>query len=199
MFSHFGGGISVAVLYLAIVFLVPYGSDFQMLLRFPVFFLGAVLGKMMKEQTAMCASKTLIRALSLLFVIGLALSIYAYRYCNPPCGITEEAEMKKTGWLFIPYILMVPFFCLAACALFRTKLCSKTLKPLKTVGAMSIELYLIHSQFIQLTRYLTDSYGWSKPLIGAILVSFCFVFCWYVHKVNQWMTDRLKSVKPIRT
>lgn len=169
-----------------------------MLLRFPVFFLGAVFGKMMKEQTAMCSSKMLMRALFVLFVIGLALSIYAYRFCNPPCGITEISEIKKTGWLFIPYILMVPFFCLAVCALFQTKLCSKIQKPLKIVGSMSIEIYLIHSQFIQLTRYLTDSYGWSKPFIGTILVSFCFVFCWYVHKINQWMTDKLKSVKMVR-
>lgn len=194
-----GGQISVAVLYLAFIFFVPYGSNFQMLLRFPVFFLGVVLGKMMKEQMAMCSSKTLIRTLFILFVIGLALSIYAYRFCNPPCGIIEIPEIKKTGWLFVPYILMVPFFCLAVCSLFKTKLFSKILTPLRNVGVMSIELYLIHSQFIHLTRYLTDSYGWSKPLIGTVLVSFCFAFCWYVHKVNQWITDKLKNVKLIRT
>ena len=58
---------------------------------------------------------------------------------------------------------------------------------------MSIEVYLLHGQFIVLTRTLTNEYGWSKPLVGSILITACFILCWYVHKFNTWVMDMLKT------
>lgn len=59
---------------------------------------------------------------------------------------------------------------------------------------MSIEIYLLHGQFISLTRYWTNEYGWSKPLVGAVMIVSCFVMSWYVHKLNCWMMNKLKSI-----
>ena len=113
-------------MYLSIVLFVPYGSDFQMILRFPVFFLGALLGKIIKENEKMCLSKSLLYIFFIIFGVGLAMSVYAFIYRNPPCGQMEIPEIKQTGWLFIPYIFMVTSFCLALCYFFENKI----VKPL---------------------------------------------------------------------
>lgn len=182
-------------MYASIILFVPYGSDFQMMLRFPVFFLGTVLGKLIKENECMCSKKYSICLLGLMFFIGFALSVYAFIYCNPSCGLMEVSEIKKTGWLFAPYIFMVTFVCLMICSLFEMKNIKFLLPFLKNIGVMSIEIYLLHGQFISLTRYLTNEYGWSKPLVGAIMIMLCFVMSWYIHKLNCWMMNKLKSIK----
>lgn len=190
------GGYAIAItLYICIILLVPYGSNFQMLLRFPTFFLGGVIGKLIKEHDKSCNNKLFLCILFVLFCIGLSLSIYAFIYCNPPCAVTVIPEIKKTGWLFIPYFLMVPFFCLLLCKIIEWKVSKPLLPFLKDVGVMSIEVYLLHGQFIVLTRTLTNEYGWSKPLVGAILITACFILCWYVHKFNTWIMDMLKTKK----
>lgn len=179
-------------MYASIILFVPYGSDFQMILRFPVFFLGTVLGKVIKENECMCAKKYSICLWELMFFIGFALSVYAFIYCNPSCGLMEVSEIKKTGWLFVPYIFMVTFTCLMLCSLFEMKSIKFLLPFLKNIGVMSIEVYLLHGQFILLTRCWTNEYGWSKPLVGIIMIVLCFVVSWYVHKVNCWMMNKLK-------
>lgn len=189
-----GGQIAVVIMYISIILFVPYDSDFQMILRFPIFFLGTVLGKIIKENEGMCTKKSFFCALGFMFFIGLALSVYAFIYCNPSCGLMEVPELKKTGWLFIPYIFMVTFFCLMLCSLFEMKFSYRILLFLKNVGIMSIEIYLLHGQFISLTRYWTNEYGWSKPLVGAVMIVSCFVMSWYVHKLNCWMMNKLKSI-----
>ena len=188
-----GGYLSVAIIYLTIIVFVPYNSDFQMLLRFPVFFLGTVFGKLIKEQPAMCSNRFFTFILLILFVFGLSLSIYAFIFCNAPCGFTEIPEIKKTGWLFVPYVFMVPFFCLSLCSVFCLKTTSLMCRLLKNVGIMSIEVYLLHSQFINLTRYWTNEYGWSKPLVGGVMVILCFIVSWYVHKLNDWITNMIRG------
>ena len=189
-----GGGIlSVAIIYLTIIVFVPYNSDFQMLLRFPVFFLGTVFGKLIKEQSAMCSNRFFYLILFFMFVLGLLLSIYAFIFCNAPCGLTEIPEIKKTGWLFAPYVFMVSFFSLSLCSFFYKKNNSLIRRLLKNVGIMSLEVYLFHSQFINLTTFFFNEYGWSKPLIGGVMVILCFIVSWYVHKLNDRITNMLRD------
>lgn len=89
-------------------------------------------------------------------------------------------DIKITGWLFHPYIFMVTGFCLLACQLLKCEL-----RPVNTllrwVGGMSLEVYLIHGQFIALTRYITNEYALSKPLVGAVLVPLSFLVAWGLH------------------
>lgn len=189
-----GGVIVVVLMYVAFLLLFSYGSNFQMWLRFPVFFLGAVVGKLIKEYETFCSSCYMIGGLFAMFVFGVILSVYAFCEFNPPCAITEISEVKKTGWLFVPYIFMVPFFCMLWCILFEVSILKFLLVPVKSVGVMSIELYLLHGQFIYLTRFLTNEYSLSKPLLGAVLVSFSFVASWQLHKLNVWMMDKMKVI-----
>lgn len=189
-----GGQITVVIMYLSIVLFVPYGSDFQMILRFPVFFLGALLGKIIKENEKMCLSKSLLYIFFIIFGVGLAMSVYAFIYRNPPCGQMEIPEIKQTGWLFIPYIFMVTSFCLALCYFFENKIVKPLLPFFKNVGIMSIEIYLLHGQFIALTRFITNEYGLSKPFLGTIMIIMCFIISWYMHKVNCWMMNKLNTI-----
>lgn len=66
-------------------------------------------------------------------------------------------------------------------------------KSLKLIGGMSLEVYLLHGQFISLTRYVTDTYGLSKPLVGVVLVTFSFVVAYWIHLLNIKIMDALKS------
>lgn len=142
----------------------------------------------------MCLSKSLLYIFFIMFGMGLAMSVYAFIYHNPPCEQMEIPEIKKTGWLFIPYIFIVTYSCLALCCFFEKK-CIKPLIPLlKHVGIMSIEIYLLHGQFISLTRFLTNEYGLSKPLLGTIMIIMCFIISWYMHKVNCWMVNKLNTI-----
>lgn len=187
-----GGVILCLVIYLLMLIFLPYGSNFQMWLRFPEFFLGAVIGKMLKEGFFL-DSQNVVNTVSLIsFLIGVGLSVYAFQYRNPVClDPSVVPEIKKTGWLFIPYVFMVIYFCMSLCYVFDRKWMKRLLLPLKMVGGMSIEVYLLHGQFITLTRYLTNEYGLSKPLLGLVLVSLSFVLSWLVHKLNVLIMDRL--------
>ena len=65
-------------------------------------------------------------------------------------------------------------------------------KILAWVGAMSLEVYLLHGQFIVLARNITNEYGLSKPLTGGALVILSFFVAYGVHKVNVYVTGRLE-------
>lgn len=190
-----GGVILCFVIYLLMLIFLPYGSNFQMWLRFPEFFLGAVIGKMLKEGFSL-DSQNVVNTVSLIsFLIGVGLSVYAFQYRNPVClDPSAVPEIKKTGWLFIPYVFMVTYFCMLLCYVFGRIWMKRLLLPLKMVGGMSIEVYLLHGQFISLTRYLTNEYGLSKPLLGLALVSLSFVFSWLVHRLNVRIMDRLNVI-----
>ena len=166
-----------------------------MWLRFPEFFLGGVIGKIIKEGLFI-DSKNVIKTISIgLFLIGVGLSVYSFVYKNP-VGLDPfiVPEIKKTGWLFAPYIFMVTFFCMLQCYIFDRIWIRSLLQPLQIVGVMSIEVYLLHGEFISLTRYLTNEYGLSKPLLGIVLVSLSFVLYWLVHKINVWIMYRLNVI-----
>lgn len=190
-----GGVILCLVFYLLMLIFLPYGSNFQMWLRFPEFFLGAVIGKMVKEGFFLDSQNAVNTVFLILFFIGVGLSAYAFQYRNPVClDPSVVPEIKKTGWLFIPYVFMVTYFCMSLCYVFGRIRTKKLLRPLKMVGGMSIEVYLLHGQFISLTRYLTNEYGLSKPLLGIVIVSLSFVLSWLVHKLNVRIMERLNVI-----
>lgn len=189
-YGFYLGIIIVIGLYLYI-FSLPYGSSFQSLYRYPVFFLGAVVGKLLKENVK---EKKIDYFFLLLFCIGCGLSIYAYhKYNEPNLDPSIMPVIKLNGWLFIPYIFLVTGFCLIIAYILSFKQISCINKPLKLIGSMSLEVYLLHGQFIVLTRYITNTYNLSKPLIGVILVLFSFVVAYWIHLLNIKIMDTLKS------
>lgn len=184
------GIIIVIGLYLCILNL-PYGLDFQALYRYPVFFLGAIVGKLLKENVK---ERKIDYFFLLLFCIGCGLSIYAYhKYNQPNLGSSIMPIIKFNGWLFIPYILLVTGFCLIITYILSFKQMNYINKLLRWIGSMSLEVYLLHVQFINLTRYITNTYNLSKPLIGIILVLFSFVVAYWVHLLNIKIMDALKN------
>lgn len=59
------------------------------------------------------------------------------------------------------------------------------------IGAMSLEVYLLHGQFIILARNVTNEYSLNKPLVGGALVILSFVVAYYVHKGNEYVSQKL--------
>lgn len=189
-YGFYLGIIIVIGLYLYIFFL-PYGSSFQSLYRYPVFFLGAIVGKLLKENVK---EKKIDYFFLLLFCIGCGLSIYAYhKYNEPNLDPFIVPVIKLNGWLFIPYIFIVTGFCIITSYLLSLKKMDNINKLLKLIGSMSLEVYLLHGQFINLTRYITNTYNLSKPLIGIVLVSLSFIVAYWVHLLNIKIMDQLKS------
>ena len=91
------------------------------------------------------------------------------------------------------YTFLVTGFCLIITYILSFKQMNNVNKVLRLVGSMSIEVYLLHGQFINLTRYITNTYNLSKPLIGIILVLFSFVVAYWTHLLNIKIMDGLKS------
>ena len=57
---------------------------------------------------------------------------------------------------------------------------------------MSLEVYLLHGQFIELTRYLSDLYGYNKAILGVVLVTISFAVAYAMHLINIRMMGTLK-------
>lgn len=189
-YGFYLGIIIVIGLYLCILNL-PYGSNFLALYRYPAFFLGAIIGNLLKENVK---ERKIDYFFLLLFFIGCGLSIYAYhKYNEPNLDPSIMPVIKLNGWLFIPYIFLVTGFCLIITYILSFKQMNNVNRVLRLVGSMSIEIYLLHGQFISLTRYITNTYNLSKPLIGIILVLFSFVVAYWVHLLNIKIMDGLKS------
>ena len=54
--------------------------------------------------------------------------------------------------------------------------------------------YLIHGQFILLTRYISDTYGLNKQIVGFIFISLSFLVAYMVHLLNLRMMAGLNNV-----
>jgi len=189
-YGFYWGVIITIALYLYI-FCLPYGSHFQSLYRYPVFLLGAIIGKLLKEKQK---EKKIVTLFIILLIIGCALSVYAfYKYNEPYLDPFCIPAIKLNGWLFIPYIFIVTGFCLITAYLLSYKKMGNINKLLRLIGSMSLEVYLLHGQFITLTRYISNTYGLSKPLIGIILVFFSFFVAYWIHLLNIKITDVLKN------
>lgn len=170
---------------------MPYGSDFMSYCRYPTFFLGAILGRLSFDFPAIGNSKKMKLMLIFATIVGCIMCIGAgYIYSQPNLDPTIRPEIVKNGWKFFPYFWIVPGACMMLGSLF---LSFKIFNPiLRWVGAMSLEVYLLHGQFIELTRYLSDLYGYNKAILGAILVTISFAVAYAMHLINIRIMGTLK-------
>ena len=189
-------GLAIVILMYLGFQLLPYGSNFQMWMRWPVFFLGALLGKWMfccPNNTAYGGNRLLL-IICVAFTIGLGLSVWEYyAFAQPDLAPSVVPERKLNGWLFRPYFLMVLCFTWMAAWTVDFALMKRARKILAWVGAMSLEVYLLHGQFIVLARNISNEYGLSKPLTSGALVILSFFVAYGVHKVNVYVTGRLEK------
>lgn len=212
-------GILVIILLWSIIYCLPDGENFQALYRFPVFFLGVIVGKYLinrilpppislhtallvicmpsshtEHTSGIYINKTISIIILIAFVIGIGLVLYGrLMYYQPILDPFELPLLKYNGWLFIPYIFLVVYFCVLITNLFTISFL-KFLNPIWNLfGSMSIEVYLLHGQFIILTRYVVDTYGLSKSLVGFVLVMLSFVLSYYLHIANKYVMELLSS------
>lgn len=181
------GGSIILILY-TIIFNLPQGYHFISLYRYPIFFIGIILGKILKEKRY---NKNINIIILFFFTIGVIFSVYIFKNYYQP---NISPELVSKGYLFSPYIFIVVGLCLTiSYFLSFNNIFNATNLLLKWIGSMSIEIYLIHGQFIDLTKYLTNTYHINKPLTGTILVSFSFGIAYLVHLLNIKIMDLLKS------
>lgn len=182
------GIIIVAALYIGASCL-PYGSNFLAWLRWPVFFLGALVGKwLFADNIKQVGGAKLI----LLLILSIATSIWAYlKYHEEGLPPNIVSTIVQNGWIFRPFFFMVIPFSLFSAFLLSLNGMGKIRKFLSLIGAMSLEVYLLHIQFIILARNITNEYSLNKPIIGGSLVVVSFFVSYYVHKCNLYVTDKL--------
>lgn len=185
--SNLIGMAIVLLLYIGISCL-PYGSDFQAWFRWPVFYLGVLVGKLIFTDDIQLSGGIPLQLLILSVAICVWADIYYYEEGLDPYTIPV---IKLNGWRFRTYIFMVIPFCLFAAYLISVKSLSKVRAFLKLIGTMSLEIYLLHGQFIVLARNITNEYSLNKPLIGGCLVVVSFFVAYAVHKGNELISDKL--------
>lgn len=186
--SNMIGIAIVAAMYIGISSL-PYGSNFQAWLRWPVFFLGAIVGKwLFVDNIKQIGGVKQILVLLLSLVACVWANIYYHEEGLSPTAIPI---IKLNGWLFRPYFFLVIPFSLFSARLISYRSIEKVRQFLRMIGAMSLEVYLLHGQFIILARNVTNEYSLNKPLVGGALVILSFVVAYYVHKGNEYVSQKL--------
>lgn len=178
----------IVLIYLAVL-LLPEGNYFQQWYRYPTFFLGGYMGMLIKKYSV-SVSKIYVLLFLILFVVGLCLSIYGYVTIEL---INERMdELKQTGWLFLPYFFITPGFCIIVVYILE-KYSLKYMNMLfHFLGTISIEIYLLHGQFIELTSFITHTYDFNKIYIGGLLITLSFIMAYYTHKINNIIMGYLK-------
>lgn len=150
-----------------------------------MFALGAFVGWYMKKRDTTLKAGVY-TGIIILSIAGVVLTYIVHlKYLQPGLDPTIVPEIKRNGWLYIPYFPIVLGFCLIMAYFLSLKQLGLADKLLSCVGQMSMEVYLLHTQFIQLTRSLTNEYLLSKTVVGGILVIMSFVCAYYLHKVNS--------------
>ncbi len=118
-----------------------------------------------------------------------------YTFMQPGLDPTVIPECKLNGCLFRPYFLIVVGFSWLMARIIQIDSMKYARVFLAWVGAMSLEVYLLHSQFIAMARHITNEYGLSKPLVGGMLVILSFLVAWFVHKLNVSATGNIFTRK----
>lgn len=187
-------GVGVCVVMYAAFFLLPYGGNFQMWMRWPTFFLGSVVGMVIFDgkYKRRLSINGMGGVITISFCIGIILSVWAFiHFREPNIDAYTIPDIKKSGWLFKPYFLVVLCFCclMASCV---DKIRMDLIRSfLAMIGSMSLEVYLLHGQFIVLARTITNEYSLSKPLVGGGLVIISFFVAWLLHYLNTVISKRL--------
>ncbi len=183
------GCLLVMIFYVIPLFL-PEKSPFEFLFRVPSFFMGAIIGRLILDLGG-AISKFNWLFIGFALIIGLGLSFRAFGFYD--LENLSGLVLIDNGWAYIPYVFIVIGFSLFCCMIIR-RIPNGLVKYLSIVGGMSIEVYLIHFQFIDLTRFITDDYNLNKPLIGLCLILLCFIVAYFVHEVNERMMKKLLSI-----
>ena len=127
--------------------------------------------------------------------IGLGLTIWSYyAFMQTDLDPTVVPERKLNGWLFRPYFLMVVGFSVLMAWIIGLDRMKHIRKLLSWIGAMSLEVYLLHGQFIALARGITDEYGLSKPLVGGAMVILSFFVAYAVHVANKRVISTIQKI-----
>lgn len=190
------GSVIVVGLYICVSF-IPYGSFSIQFLRWPTFFLGALLGyaiftsgdkrriidNILTDTTARGGvNKTCFAVTLIAFVVALATTIWVYAiYVVPITEYSWPPEYVKNGWLFRPYFFLVIPFCILAAKAISLPICRHIRHLLSLVGSMSLEVYLLHSQFINFANFWPEALSAHKTLVYVFLVLLSFVAAWLLH------------------
>ena len=145
--------------------------------RIPIFLIGLNLGAWVKERRTMDGQAVWLFVLA--FVMSLAM-----------CVEFEEAWRGRFP-LFLERMVYIPLtvsaVVLLALALRHTP--QRVRRALAFVGTISLELYLIHIQFV--LKYIT-SYRLGYCLTALLMIAVSLVLAWVLHKVVSIATDRAR-------
>lgn len=177
--------LSVIIIIYIVVLILPEGYYFQQCYRYPTFFLGGFIGMLIKNYSANIC-KIYAPLFFILFIIGASLSVYGYTIN------ASTNYLKQTGWLFLPYFFITPGFCIITVYLLYKSSCKYTNIVFHLIGTISIEIYLLHGPFIELTSFITHTYGFNKILTGGLLVTLSIIAAFYTHKINNIIMNYMK-------
>lgn len=152
--------------------LVNKNIDFMAFCRYPVFITGVFLGTAMLKNRMPSAWE---RVSVILFLIAFVFSFCVHLFFT-------NQQLIDNGWLFKPQMLMVVGLCvLLSKALAKCNFCCKILK---LIGAMSLDVYLLHNRFIDLAEYISARCGGGgKYALGLLLLFVSFFVAYGLHIV----------------
>lgn len=148
--------------------------------RVPIFFIGINMGEMVRQGRRMDGMS--IWLILLVFLAGLTLSLYL--------------EQVKHGQfpLFIERLVYIPLTISAILLLnfFIRRTANRLKQCFRFLGTVSLEIYLIHVQFVLL--YLPKHWGyWSKFVVMAII---SIPLAWLLSKAADWISAQLSKCLP---
>lgn len=144
--------------------------------RIPIFLIGINCGALVKEGRSMSGSSLWL--LLLIFVMSLAM-----------CVEFEESWRGRFP-LFLERMVYIPLT-LSMILLLLKVLCHApefVRRGLAFVGTVSLELYLIHIQFVM--KYITP-YKLGYCLTALIMIAVSLVLAWLLHRFVAWLTGFL--------
>lgn len=152
--------------------------NFMAVCRYPVFVMGTFLGTSIFKNEI---QKSLMSLFVYLFFIGLVLSVGVHFFYN-------NQQLIDNGWLFKPQMLMVVGFCYILVLLLAKY---KRHSILKIFGGMSLEVYLLHSRFIELAEYVSTRFETNKYVWGGLFLLVSFFVAYWLHMVMSRLSSKV--------
>ena len=144
--------------------------------RIPIFLIGINMGAWVKEGRSMSGNSIWL----LLTVLAMSLAM---------CMEFEESWRGRFP-LFLERMVYIPLtvsgIMLLCIVLSHTP--ATVNKALAFVGSVSLELYLIHIQFV--LKYIKP-YNWGYCLTALAMIAVSLVLAWLLHRMVGFLTDRL--------
>lgn len=146
--------------------------------RIPIFLIGINCGQMVKDKRTVEGSSVWL--IALLFAMSLAMCV--------------EFEQSWRGRfpLFLERMVYIP---LTVCGIILFARLMRHAagfirRPLAFVGTVSLELYLIHIQFVM--KYITP-YRLGYCLTALLMIAVSLVLAWILHRLVSMLTNRLPA------